>query len=43
MLSAFATSGAVRLASAATDQLAEIRAALADTPSDRAGVTRARR
>jgi len=42
MLGSFATSGAVRLASAATDQLAEIRAALADTPSDRAGVRLAR-
>lgn len=42
MLSEFATSGAMRLDSAATDQLAEIQAALADTPIDRAGVRLAR-
>ncbi|MCA1198737.1 phytanoyl-CoA dioxygenase family protein [Sphingomonas sp. R647] len=42
MLGALETSGAMRLNSAATDQLAEIRAALADTPSDRAGIRLAR-
>ncbi|HEV7287547.1 phytanoyl-CoA dioxygenase family protein [Sphingomonas sp.] len=42
MLGDFATSGAMRLDSAANDQLAEFQAALAGTPTDRAGVRLAR-